>query len=295
MAHSPAGCCLVFATTGTRLTFQCKRYVPPKKTSYGPLGQNNALKEYGRPFDMTDCFDVSVNGRFLPPIPIRKGLIPISLGKTSHESVLVKLYFPLCHPVLIKDLWSDGDLVPVMENKHRFLGIGDSILQGFMAQRPAFGLIPLLGERLGLQGINQGICAFQYDASILDGMEELGDFTCILVGLGTNDWNFSLDLQSLRDRVALFYSKLARLYPTTPIFVLTPIWRADIDEEKQCGTFLQLFDAIATEARKYPQMRVVEGLSVSPHDSAYYSDGFLHPNAKGFAYVADRLASLMRQ
>ncbi|AEV30364.1 lysophospholipase L1-like esterase [Sphaerochaeta pleomorpha str. Grapes] len=290
MANSPAGCCLVFSTTSENLTFQCKRFVPTSKKASVPLGQNDALKAYGRPFDMTDCFDVSVNGTFLAPIPIRKGCISVCLENPNHDQIMVKLYFPLCHPVLIKDLSSDRELVYVPENKKRFLAIGDSILQGFMAQRPAFGLIPLLESRLKLQGINQGICGFQYNESILEGIQDLGDFSYILVALGTNDWNFDPDLQSIKDRVSSFYSRLSKLFPLTPIVVLTPIWRADLTEAKSCGTFSQLCEAIATEAQRYAGVHVIDGLAVSPHDSTYYADGFLHPNAKGFSSIADYLA-----
>lgn len=295
MAESPAGCSLVFSTTGDTLSFQCKRFVSDRKKVSVPLGQNDALQAYGRPFDMTDCFDVSVNGRFLAPVPIRKGLVSVCLENPSHEQVRVKLYFPLCHPVLIKDLCSDRELVPVAGNEKRFLAIGDSILQGLMAQRPAFSLVPLLEERLGLQGINQGICGFQYNASILEGIEELGDFSCILVGLGTNDWNFDPDILSIKERVSLFYSRLTQAFPRTPLLVLTPIWRADLDESKPCGTFSQLCEAIASEAKRYPGVQVIDGLAVSPHDSTFYTDGFLHPNAKGFDCIADNLAPLLKQ
>lgn len=295
MAESPAGCSLVFSTTGDTLSFQCKRFVSNRKKVSAPLGQNDALKAYGRPFDMTDCFDVSVNGRFLAPIPIRKGLVTVCLENPSHEQVRVKLYFPLCHPVLIKDLCSDRELFPVEGNAKRFLAIGDSILQGFMAQRPAFGLVPLLEERLGLQGLNQGICGFQYNESILEGMQEIGDFSFVLVALGTNDWNFDPDLQSIKKRVSSFFSRLSKLFSHTPILVLTPIWRADLDESKPCGTFSQLSEAIASEAEHCPGVQVIDGLAVSPHGSTYYADGFLHPNAKGFSFIADRLAPLLEQ
>jgi hypothetical protein len=295
MALAPAGCCLTFTATGTFFSFQCKRHLAKQKKYSTPLAQNEALKAYGRPFDMTDCFDVSIDGRFLDPIPIKKGLVSIALNHRGNSQVLVKLYFPLCHPVGIKELFSDGSLNSVKANERRLLCLGDSIMQGFMAQRPAFSLASLLGERLSMQTINQGICAYQYDKALLEGLEEIGPFSSILVGLGTNDWNFDQEMQSIKNRVASFYLKLTELFPSIPIFVLTPIWRSDCEQLQPCGTFEELSETIANEARCFENVHVIDGLSVSPHDSTYYTDGFLHPNVQGFQYLADRLFAIMNR
>jgi hypothetical protein len=295
MALAPAGCCLTFSATGTFFSFQCKRHLAKQKKASVPLGQNEALKAYGRPFDMTDCFDVSVDGRVLDPIPIKKGLVSIALEHRENCSVLVKLYFPMCHPVGISDLRSDGSLASVKESRQRLLCLGDSIMQGFMAQRPAFSLVALLGERLSMQTINQGICAYQYDNALLEGLQETGSCSSLLVGLGTNDWNFDPDMQSIKNRVSSFYSRLTELFPTIPIFVLTPIWRSDYRQTQLCGTFEELSDTIAKEARHFENVHVIDGLSVSPHDSTSYTDGFLHPNIQGFQYLADRVFSAMNR
>jgi hypothetical protein len=244
---------------------------------------------------MTDCFDVSIDGRFLDPIPIKKGLVSIPLDHRGNTRVLVNLHFPMCHPVGIKDLFSDGSLDSVKESGQRLLCLGDSIIQGFMAQRPAFSLVALLGERLSMQTINQGICAYQYDNALLEGLQEIGPCSSLLVGLGTNDWNFDFEMQSIKNRVFSFYSRLTELFPSIPIFVLTPIWRSDCEQLQPCGTFEELSETIANEARRFANVHIIEGLSVSPHDSTYYTDGFLHPNVQGFQYLADRVFSIMNR
>ncbi|WP_394699389.1 SGNH/GDSL hydrolase family protein [uncultured Sphaerochaeta sp.] len=243
---------------------------------------------------MSDSFDISVDGKFLAPLPIKKGMLRACWDNPEKKQVLVKFFFPMCHQVGIKDFSCDQDMLPIKKPSGKILCLGDSIMQGFMAKRPAFGLVPLLCEHLGVEIVNQGICGFGYDPSILDGMEELGLFDCILVELGTNDWNFSPDLPSLERRIASFYSRLTTLFPSIPIFTMTPIWRSDLDELKPCGSFAELSDLIAQEAETYVQVKVIDGLSVSPHKRGYYTDGFLHPNVEGFRYLSEHLVPLLK-
>jgi hypothetical protein len=38
---------------------------------------------------------------------------------------------------------------------------------------------------------------------------------------------------------------------------------------------------------------LIDGLKISPHEKTFYSDGRLHPNIDGFAYIAERLAPIL--
>ena len=52
---------------------------------------------------------------------------------------------------------------------------------------------------------------------------------------------------------------------------------------------------ISDEAGKYPNMTVVDGIKLTPHVPAFYSDLYLHPNDIGFSIYAKNLVGEIKK
>jgi len=142
--------------------------------------------------------------------------------------------------------------------------------------------------------LNQGVGGYFFDAASLDGLDSIAREGAsrpglITVAYGTNDWDLVPGLSTLRANIRAYFERLAGLFPGVPVYVLTPIWRGDIDRPKACGSFDDVARAIAGEAGRYPGNSIVDGLAIPIHDRKYFQDNWLHPNEEGFRIMADSL------
>ena len=286
MSMTSAGCSLQFLTTGSSLSFLCKR----KNMSLRPRAQDRVLdfaRLYGQKLDMSDCFDVRVDGRLLPPLLLHSGRLDASWDNPYEKKVLVELFFPLLHCVGIKDLVCDAPMEMVPKKNGMLLCLGDSIIQGMLAKRPSLALTARLSKELNREVLNQGLTGSLFNAELLQGLDTLVE--AVLVSFGTNDWNILSSLSQLESNVVAFCTRLQELYPNTSVVLLTPLWRGDCDRTTTMGSFEEMKSTIENAAKAFAMVHVVDGLEISAHDSSFYEDGFLHPNAKGFAYLAEHL------
>ena len=194
---------------------------------------------------------------------------------------------------MIKDFTVSGDVEPIGEIRPRLLFLGDSITQGCLSAHPAQTYVNLLAETLGFEAINQGIANCWHLSEHLTGIGEMSEPHLITIAYGTNDWSTLPTLAAIRENIRAYYRRLNDAFPGKPIFAISPIWRADMDETRACGSFDQIKLIIEGEAAVWPNMTVIDGLSISPDHSAFYSDLYLHPNEAGFAIMSQRLAEII--
>lgn len=195
----------------------------------------------------------------------------------------VRVYFPWSMKATIKEVSIDDDAyIEAIDIGKKMICYGDSITQGYDVQRPALRYAAQIAEALGAEEINKAIGGERYVpglAKIKAGYNP----HYILVAYGTNDWTH-LASEVFRPNCAEFLKAISENYPDAVIFVLTPIWRGDMMEERKFGKFEDVSKYIKELAAPYKNIRVIEGFDLVPKEESYYADGFLHPNDKGFTH-----------
>lgn len=111
----------------------------------------------------------------------------------------------------------------------------------------------------------------------------------ITVAYGTNDWS-KKTREYFTENCKKFYEILSEKYPKAKIFAITPIWRADInDEGKGFGDFSFVDSYIREVTRDLKNVVCIRGIDLVPHDRALFADFYLHPTDKGFDHYFKNL------
>ena len=203
---------------------------------------------------------------------------------------LVRVNFPWSKLVRIRSVSLDNGatLVPVKKDK-KLLAFGDSITHGMDAYRPSQRYIAQLADFLGADEYNKAIAGETYCPGLAACRD---DFTpdYITVAYGANDWSLK-SKEDLERNSRLFYANLQKNYPGVPVFVITPIWRADREESRPFGSFDDVEATIRKNAADFPQIQVIRGYDLVPHDTKYFVEAKLHPTTEGFAHYGKNLCA----
>lgn len=252
-------------------------------------------------------FDVYVNGESIGyldnfgdvTLPVDYTTTPLPLGEFSKTFNLgegvknVCVYFPWSVKVDLKELSvDDGAFVEAVRPKKKLLIYGDSITQGFDVLRPSVHYAAKLAEMLNAEGFNKAIGGEKF----LTKLAELkDDFTpdYITVAYGTNDWRWH-NRNTFISNCTGFYEALAKNYPTSKIFAITPIWRKDCDTEVQFGLFSDAEKDIIRIVENIHNVTVISGSDLVPNDEKYYADLRLHPNNEGFGFYYKNLSAKLK-
>jgi lysophospholipase L1-like esterase len=197
----------------------------------------------------------------------------------------VVIYLPADATVLVKNFTVNGDVAPVKKGK-KVLWLGDSITQGYGPLRSAHTYVSVANRLFNYDIINQGIGGYIYDKKSLTKMEGYQP-EMLIVALGTNQYGMK-DMTMVEE----YYETLMGIYGTEiPVITISPIWRGDRPEEYD--VFLHFCEEVKRIAGKYPNVRVIDGLTLVPHLSEYYRDN-LHPNCLGAEVYGRNLVEAMR-
>jgi len=198
----------------------------------------------------------------------------------------VEVYLPHNRLIYIRRVEvADGStLEPVPQPSSLLLCTGDSITQGMDARFPSSTYPVQLCRLLGASLLNQGVGGYVFAAESLDPDIGVSPET-VTVAYGTNDWNLYGDAETFRAACRAYLRRLREIFPSSRILVFTPIWRADLGEDKPMGSFRRLCDIIRAETTEIGGTPV-EGLHLAPHLPAYYGDGTVHPDDAGFLHYA---------
>ena len=307
MSNCSSGICLSLETNADELTFECRTAeLNPKvlveikgEMTFGQVLQMlgdtvKKVNQAGSKLDIIQYFDLYVDHAYQGAVRLGSGNLTFNIPNPEHKWVHIKIFLPLYKPLCIRKVSLNGEWRPIREKRPVLYAFGDSITQGFISGRPSFCYVAQLAELLGADALNQGIGGAMYDPHILDDFENLAAPDLITVAYGTNDWRNNPDFDDITERVTDFYERLNQLYPHIPTYVVTPIWRDDMLDEQPSGTFDEVTQLIRKIAGAYPQIRLIDGLAISPHNPTCFADGFLHPNIMGFSYMAPRLYKAMQ-
>lgn len=204
----------------------------------------------------------------------------------------VCVYFPWSvGSALLALTLDDGATLHPVSKKRTMLLYGDSITHGYDACDPSHAYATRLTDALEAEARNKAIGGEVFWGALA----EVSDEICpdvITVAYGTNDWS-KCSKESFETECRTFYEALSRRNPQAKIFAITPIWRADLHRG---ATKVGLFDDVAAHIRKttaaLPNVTVIDGINLLPHNTGLFSDQYLHPNDEGFGYY---FASLYRE
>ncbi len=205
-----------------------------------------------------------------------------SLGKGEK---IIEIQFPWSVSVCLKGLsLSEGAFVRPVPRKKKLLLFGDSITQGYDAFHPHNRYGANLADFLEAEEYNKAIGGEMFNpklAACKDGFQP--DY--VVCACGTNDWN-RITREEFRENAEAFLSSLAKHYPSVQKVVLSPIWRADCEEERTFGAFSQVEEELFDIAKQHGFL-TVSGKELLPKQTELFLDGYLHPNDKGFEYYKE--------
>ena len=196
------------------------------------------------------------------------------------------------------ELVGESYIEPYTDYRGYIYMMGDSITHGYDAERASQTYANIVMRHLDLDGINQGAAAYTFHSESLDPALFKGKRQpdIITIAYGTNDWNGKTHVNFCRD-IDEYFARLREIYPTVPVLVITPIYRASYYIPTQAGTFEFAREYLAATAKKYDGIYVLDGDKMVPHVYDYFRDVRLHPNDAGFAtygmLVSDAVAEIL--
>lgn len=273
--RAPAGIKLCFKTSSRTLKITA-RLCPATSRSYFSFDifENDDLLGHLDNFDPRqlpeDYTEVSL------PLGEHEKTFPLSEGVS-----LVTVYLPWS--VCIDDLGielDDGASVEPVKPKKKLLVYGDSITQGYDAQRPCNRYAARLANLLSAEEINKANGGEIFVPELVESKLDL-EPDYISVAYGTNDWS-TTDGENFYENAKRFYHSLSEHYPNAKIFALSPIWRANFEDEKPFGSFASVEERIRRATADCKNVTVLSGFDLVGHDKSLFADLRLHPRDEGF-------------
>ena len=207
----------------------------------------------------------------------------------------VRLWLPCLRGCEVRDVLCDGTYIRPVSVRPTMLVLGDSICQGFVSGDPALTWPALVGERLGLDVVNQGIGGQVFQATSLADAPALVSPARIVVALGANYRFEPCRSQEVARDVHAFLDQVVRLWPKAACWVLTPLWHSEErwpTHPRSC--FAEVAGIIEREVARHDGMVLVDGSDLLDHDPTLLADACDHPNARGFAQMGERIVDVMR-
>lgn len=239
-------------------------------------------------------YDIYADGIFVGQLGGKLGADPLiqvfghfDLGDGKKK---VAIYFPwnATSRLVALELEEDATLSPVVKDVHMLI-FGDSITQGYTTLEPAKSYASILTDKLNAEARNKGIGGEFFRGELASTKDEDIHPDIITVAYGTNDWSKQTK-KDFHASTKAFYENLSAAYPDAKIFAITPIWRTNYeDQTKAVGNFFHVEEYIKEVTAPLPNVTVIPGFDLVPHDITLYWDYYLHPNKEGFVIYAENL------
>jgi hypothetical protein len=270
----PAGVCIDVLTDATGLEMEYRFHGRARDYQYTDICVDGILTASHGQASPADSFRFRQD---LPPSAGRPRRVTVHLPHTTHLTVTE---FELSGHFVVES-------EPAAKKKLLFLG--DSITQGMNAKHPSLTYTTLLAHSLGMDFINQGVGGYGFNPESLDPAFPFQP-DLIIVAYGSNDWFHDDSLSDVRQSCEEYMNKVTSIFPGVPVAVITPLWRADMNEKRPAGTFMETVSAIESVCAKLPGVKTIRGLSLLPHMPDFMGDGRVHPSDEGFMIMALYLA-----
>ncbi len=166
--------------------------------------------------------------------------------------------------------------------------IGDSITQGYDAIYPSMSYANRVAGVLRAEVLNQAVGSEIFDANVLDEALPYAP-ELVVIAYGTNDWGKCASHDEFFGNADAFFARAKEVFPRAQITYISPIWRGETENEKSpVGEFFACAKELGALAEAHGIYHI-DGNTLVPHLSDFYSDRFLHPNDLGFSFYAENL------
>lgn len=289
-------CKKAFATSGVKLCFETdSKYLFLK----GRVRPGSSRAYYAADLFINGEFAGSISNFDGVELPINYTAVRLDGGAFEKRFALgegVKrlcFYLPWSVNMQIEAIsLDDGAFIKPIKAKKRLIAFGDSITQGYDALHPAHKYITKIADFLQADEYNKAVGAEIFCPPLSKATD---DFVpeYIAVAYGTNDWSkcgveFEYNCRE-------FLTELCSRYSAAKVFVITPIWRSDIDTEKCYGAFGNIERYIGEVVSSIDNAVLISGADLVPKSEAYYADLRLHPNDEGFWHYAENLKIALKK
>lgn len=212
----------------------------------------------------------------------------------------VTVYLPYSADLAFEQIELAGEsyVEPYTDYQGYIYMMGDSITHGYDAERTSQTYASVVMRHLDLDGINQGVGGYTFHRESLDPALFEGKKTpdIITIAYGTNDWNGKTHENFCRD-IDEFFIRLREIFPTVPVLVITPVFRAGHYIPTKAGSFEFAREYLRDAAKAHEGIYVLDGDKMVPHVYDYFRDVRLHPNDAGFytygMSVSDAVAQIL--
>lgn len=245
-------------------------------------------------------FDVYADGRMIKAdsFEIKEEgcsvCVSVDFPACGHDRQIT-VYFPWSASTAIRSLSLDdgATVIPQAKKKRSMICFGDSITQGYDCSNPSLSYANQLTDALDAEAVNKGIGGAVF-LPALAAERDAFDPDIVTVAYGTNDWARSEKEVFKRDSKA-FYEYLCAHYPRARIFAITPIWRGNSgDTDKSVGTFSYVHAYLKDVASAFPNVTLIDGIDLVPHDLRCFMADGLHPCNEGFRHYASNLYAAIK-
>ena len=206
---------------------------------------------------------------------------------TEHHVVI---WLPALSGCELRDAMGDGTYITPVETRPALLVLGDSIAQGFCAGDPALGWAARVSREWGMDLVNQSVGGQVFQPGMLADVNKRLTPERVIVALGLNLRHEPCTERQVRTDVHGLFGELRRIWPKQRMWALTPTPHSEQPyhtHPKSC--FERVPGIIRRQAESY-DMGVVDGLLLLDYNLELFADASEHPNARGCAQIAERLA-----
>lgn len=284
LTEAPAGVGLKFKTDGTTLRIKVDvRILDDSSSTYFAFDVFADGKFIGAIQNIADETIKGDYGREKYPLGKYEGEFELGSGEKS-----VRILLPHSLVAYIEEIEiSDATYVTAEKKEKVLAAYGDSITQGFHAVHPSKSYAMQLSEALNADIYNKAYGGASFCPELLEVTEKINaDY--VTVAYGTNDW-YAYEQDTIRKNAEEFFSKIQKLYPDTPIYVITPTWRSDWEMVKKGGLFTEIENIITEVFKQGKNITLIPGRDLIPHDTSLFGDLWLHPSEEGFKHYFNNL------
>lgn len=204
----------------------------------------------------------------------------------------IRIFLPNLFEAQIKSFSiDDGATFTPYKSSIKWLFLGDSITQGYVAEYPSKTYANQVARAFDAQALSWAIGGAYF---LADDLAEKIDFVpdVISVAYGTNDWAHGYDILN---NATEYFEKLIKTFPSSKIICITPIWRGDLEKRKMAATmpFDKVGDLLEDICKKLG-INVIRGENLVDKMPENFIEDVLHPNDKGFDCYSKNLINAIK-
>ena len=273
-----SGICFDFYTNSDHISFEYSVKGMARKWLYFDIYVNDIFVE-----SIGGDIEDAVSDSFFYTIP-----------ETGINLNRITIYLPHLVDIVIRNIKLSDKAIYEKAGGYsdNLLCLGDSITQGMCSLHPSNTFPVQISRFFKMNLINQGVGGYAFNKYSLD-KDMLYKPDIITVAYGTNDWEIYNTIDEFKKNCSEYIDLLANMYRNSKIFVITPIWRSDINIIKVMGSFFEISNCIKDICLSYSNIKVVNGIELIPNMAQYFGDKSVHPNDEGFLHYSINLIQYM--